>query len=122
MLNRESIFSLLFESFQVASLAFELSLIRVDLPLLIGLPVLLTLKLISDQRAGTQTDRPANGSARTGMANRGADNTSYGCASESADTGAFFAGAQRPSGATKSRKDKKHRNECKECIFHGTSI
>ena len=53
MLNRESIFSLLSESFQIASLAFELSLIRVDLPLLIGLPVLLTLKLVSDQRSRT---------------------------------------------------------------------
>jgi hypothetical protein len=87
-----SVFTLLFDPVQLLPLAFKLGLISVNLPLLIRLFYLLTLELVANQRAGTETKRAADGSARAGMTDRCSDDTADGCTSKSADTGAFFTG------------------------------
>jgi hypothetical protein len=46
-----SILSLLAESFQLSSLAIEFGLVTIDLPLLVRLSLILTLKLIANQNA-----------------------------------------------------------------------
>jgi hypothetical protein len=46
-----SILSLLSESLQLSSLAIEFGLVTIDLPLLVRLSLILTLKLIANQNA-----------------------------------------------------------------------
>jgi hypothetical protein len=47
------ILALFFDPLEISPLPFKLSLVRVDLPLLIGLFLFLSLHLVSDQGAGS---------------------------------------------------------------------
>jgi hypothetical protein len=85
---------LLFEAFQFAALTIQFGLVRIDLALLIGLPDLLSLELIADQRSSAQTEGSADCSARSGMANSSSNQAPCGRAAQCTDSCAFFTGRQ----------------------------
>ena len=70
-----SILALFSDPFQLAPLAFQFGLIGIDLFLLVGLAVLLSLELISDQGAGAQSQCATDRRASAWVAYRRADNT-----------------------------------------------
>ena len=73
-----SIFPLFPEPFQFAPLAFQFGLIGIDLSLLVGLTILLSLELISDQGATSQSQSAADRRAGAWMTYRRSDNTADG--------------------------------------------
>jgi hypothetical protein len=86
------ILALFFDPLEISPLPFKLSLVRVDLPLLLGLFLFLSLQLVSDQGAGSQSERAADGGSRAGRAHGRADDASYGGTAQRADSGAFLPG------------------------------
>jgi hypothetical protein len=81
---------LLFESLQLAALAVQFSLVRINLALLIGLSDFLALELISNQCSAAQTEGAADGCPGSGMADRSSDETSGGGAAQSPDSCSLF--------------------------------
>lgn len=77
---------------------FDGPLILLDL-LLVVLRILLTLHVIADQRACSQTDARANRRAGSRTAERRPDQSACGGAAERADSRAFFPRRHRPAGA-----------------------
>ena len=75
---KESVFFLFFQLFELAPLAIQLGLIGVDLALLIGLLLFLSLQLIADQRAGAKTKSTADSGANARRSHGGANNTEIG--------------------------------------------
>jgi hypothetical protein len=98
--NRRLVFTLFFHPLQFTSLAFKLSLIRVNLSLLIRLLLLLALELVSNQHAGTETQRTADRRAGARMAHGSANNAAHGGAAKGTDPCAFFARSQASSRAS----------------------
>src|SRR5262245_13141650 len=82
---KKSVLTLLSELVEFAALPIELGLIGIDLPLLIALSVLLSLKLIADQCAAAETQRTADRRAGTRMADCRADNAACSSAAQCAD-------------------------------------
>jgi hypothetical protein len=105
-----SVFALALESIELSSLPIQFRLVRVYLPLLVSLPLVLTLHLVSDQSSSSQSKRAADSRAGTGMAYRRADNPAHGGAAQSADSRAFFTRRQRSGAAGSDCEDgDKHR-------------
>jgi hypothetical protein len=117
-----SVFALALESIELSSLPIQFRLVRVYLPLLVSLPLVLTLHLVSDQSSSSQSKRAADSRAGTGMAYGRADNPAHGGAAQSADSRAFFAGRHRSARATYGRKHQQRSKQCGECLFHSVSF
>jgi hypothetical protein len=90
---------LLSQPLNLASLTLYLGLIGVRLPLLIRLLDLLTLKLITDQRAGPQAQRSSDGRAGARMTHCGSNQSAGSSAAERSNTRALLAGRQAPARA-----------------------
>jgi len=69
----ELILTLLFQPFYLLSLAFQLGLIFIDLPLLPTLLHFLALELITNQRTCTEAEHAADGRPSARVSNRRAD-------------------------------------------------
>ena len=89
------VLALLFQPLDLLALAFQLGLIFIDLPLL---PLLLhfpALELIANQRAGAESQHPADGRASARVSNGRADGATRRGAAQCADPCAFLPGRQR---------------------------
>jgi hypothetical protein len=81
---------------QLVALPVNVSLISFDLILLPVILIFLTLELIANERARTESQTAANRSSRSGMADGTADDAAHRGASEGADACAFFPRRQWP--------------------------
>ena len=90
-----SILPALSKIFELPPLAIELLLVPIDLLILLRRLVITALQLVTDQRAGAESQSRADDSARAWMTHCRADDTARRRASERADAGTFFAGGQR---------------------------
>ena len=96
----------------VLTLAREFGLISIDLLLLLGVDIFMALQLVADQSAGAETKGAADKSAGRGPLDRGANDTSGGCAAEGTDTRALFSGAESAAGATRKKHCQRHHARC----------
>src|SRR5258705_5075663 len=94
-----SIFSLTTEFFELSTLAFDFSLVGVDLALLIPLLDFPSLELITHERATAEPERAANRSSRARVPHCCADDAARRGAAQSADARAFLTCAQAAAGA-----------------------
>jgi hypothetical protein len=105
MLCPKSVFSLPSQSFDLFSLALELKLVVVDLPLLRLLDLFVALKLVTDQCPGACAKRGAYERSGHRVSNGAPNDTSRRGPSKGPDPGTFFPRGQRAR-ATK-RSDQK---------------
>jgi hypothetical protein len=91
---KKSVFFLFFQFFDLAPLALKLGLIGVDLALLVGLLLFLSLQLVADQRAGAKAKGTADSGADARRSHGGANNTAHRRPPEGADSRAFLARGQ----------------------------
>jgi hypothetical protein len=91
---KESVFLLFFQLFDLASLAIQLGLIGVDLALLVGLLLFLSLHLIADQCAGAKAKSTTDSGANARRSHGGANNTAHRRAPDGSDSRAFLARGQ----------------------------
>jgi hypothetical protein len=97
------VFALLFpELLELPSLTFQVRLIGINLSLLIGLLDFLSLELIADQSAGSESKRAADGSAGTGMPDGRPDNAADRSPTQRANAGALLARRQTSPGTAQS--------------------
>jgi hypothetical protein len=94
-----SILPLLLDLFEFFSLALQLGLIGLDLPLLLLLFLVLALKLVTHQSAGSQSEQPADRRACARASDRAADDSSHRGPAQRANTGALFPSRHRAAGA-----------------------
>jgi hypothetical protein len=87
--------SLAFQALNTLPVSSDFSLISLNLLLLLGIGDLMTLQLVSHQRARAETKGSADCCSRTRMANSGADKPSRCGAAERSDPSALFACGQR---------------------------
>jgi hypothetical protein len=97
---------LLLQLLDLASLALDLALLLFNLALGLPLLSLLILHLVADHVPATRSQRTADGSARTRMADGGPDDSTGTRSKERADAGSFLAGGKRlPSASGNQEED-----------------
>jgi hypothetical protein len=89
------VLALLFQPLDLLTLAFQLGLIFIDLPLLPLLLIFLALELVANQRACTEAKHAADRRPSTRVSNRRADGTTCRGATQGADPCAFLPRRQR---------------------------
>jgi hypothetical protein len=105
----------------LASQPFDFRLVSANLAVLLVISILLTLELVTDQRARAQAQSTADQRARRRMTHSAANNAPCGGSSESSDAGPFFTRGQRPAGAA--HGEERRYRKCRESsgasrIFH----
>ena len=94
------------------SIAFDFALVLLDLLLvLLILRLFLTLHVISNERAGTQTQGPADSSASPGMPHGCANNAPRRRAAKGANARSFFPGRHRTAGTSGEHTNGKTQRE-----------
>jgi hypothetical protein len=78
------------EFLEISLLAVKFSLVHVDLPLLFGLFLFLSLHLVADQGAGAEAERAADGRARAWVPDCRADDAADCGTSQGADSRPFL--------------------------------
>jgi hypothetical protein len=90
--------SLTFQPLNSLAVSNDFSLISLNLLLLLVIGVLLTLQLVSHQRAGAETEGSADCCSGTRMANSGADDPPCRGAAKRSDSSPLFTCGQRATG------------------------
>jgi hypothetical protein len=116
------IFPLFSQPLQFLALALNLRLVGIDLLLLLNLAIVLSLKLIANQRASAQSQKATDGGARAGMSHCRTDCASGCGTAKRADASSCFPFCNRTAGATDSRANQTNRHQQFYGMLHKTSL
>ncbi|HEX4208846.1 MAG TPA: hypothetical protein VHY56_00520 [Candidatus Binataceae bacterium] len=98
----------------MAALLLNLLLLRIDLRLSLSVGVLLILHRIADDETGACTKRATDGGASAWRTDRGTDYGAGACTDQRADTSAFFARAERLTGASGKRHEHRESKQARD--------
>ena len=105
------------------TIAFDFPLVLLDLLLiLLVLRLFLTLHVISNERAGTQTQSPADSSASSGMPYGRANDAAGGRAADSANARSFFSRGHGSAGTSGKHDNGKNQREYLQREFFCISV